>query len=85
MVSLTTVEEVVNKLWPGRPQAVVAVEDERRGERLVLITEDEAPDMAKLREAIRQDGLPDVYCPRQFLAMKIPLYPVGKINMPQLL
>jgi acyl-[acyl-carrier-protein]-phospholipid O-acyltransferase/long-chain-fatty-acid--[acyl-carrier-protein] ligase len=85
MVSLTTVEEVVNKLWPGRPQAVVAVEDDRRGERLVLITEDEAPDMGKLREAIRQDGLPDFYCPRQFLTMKIPLYPVGKINMPQLL
>ena len=85
MISLTTVEEVVNKLWPGQLQAVVALEDERRGEKLVLITQQEEPDMAKLRQVIREEGLPDFYCPRQFLTMSVPLYPVGKINMPQLM
>jgi acyl-[acyl-carrier-protein]-phospholipid O-acyltransferase/long-chain-fatty-acid--[acyl-carrier-protein] ligase len=84
MISLATVEEVVNKLWPGRVQAVVSVEDDKRGERLVLVTEEPELDMVKLRQAIREEGLPDFYTPRQFVSMKIPLYPVGKINMPQL-
>jgi acyl-[acyl-carrier-protein]-phospholipid O-acyltransferase/long-chain-fatty-acid--[acyl-carrier-protein] ligase len=85
MVSLVTIEEVVNKLWPGQPQAVVAVEDEKRGERLVLITSEPNPDLDRLRTAIREEGLPDFFSPRHFLCMKIPLYPIGKINMPQLL
>ncbi|MDR1657202.1 MAG: AMP-binding protein [Deltaproteobacteria bacterium] len=85
MISLVTIEDVVNKLWPGQPQAVVAVEDQRRGERLVLVTEEQSPDLEKLREAIRAEGLPDFYSPRHFLCLKIPLYPVGKINMPKLL
>jgi acyl-[acyl-carrier-protein]-phospholipid O-acyltransferase/long-chain-fatty-acid--[acyl-carrier-protein] ligase len=86
MVSLTTVEEVASKLWPGRLQAVIALEDDRRGERLVLVTEDPpALALEHLRLAVRDEGLSEFYAPRQLLNMKVPLYPVGKINMPQLM
>jgi acyl-[acyl-carrier-protein]-phospholipid O-acyltransferase/long-chain-fatty-acid--[acyl-carrier-protein] ligase len=86
MISLVAVEEVVNQLWPGRQQAVLALDDQRRGEKLVLVTEEQTIDLAPLREAIRAAGLPDFYCPRQYIHLdKIPLYPVGKINMPQLI
>jgi acyl-[acyl-carrier-protein]-phospholipid O-acyltransferase/long-chain-fatty-acid--[acyl-carrier-protein] ligase len=85
MISLVAVEELVNRLWPGRPQAVVAVDDDRRGEKLVLVTEDAQPDLSKLREFIRSQGFPEFYCPKHFLRLeKIPLYPLGKIDMPKL-
>ncbi|MDR1545262.1 MAG: AMP-binding protein [Deltaproteobacteria bacterium] len=85
MISLATVEEVANQVFPGRPQAVVALDDDRRGERLALITEDPNPDLAKLREAVRAEGLSELYCPKAFVRLeKIPLYPVGKIDMVQL-
>ena len=76
---------MANRLWPGKPQAVVALEDERRGERMVYVAEDDAPDLGALRQAMREEGLPDFYCPRQFLSMKIPLTPIGKVNFPQLI
>jgi acyl-[acyl-carrier-protein]-phospholipid O-acyltransferase/long-chain-fatty-acid--[acyl-carrier-protein] ligase len=86
MVSLAVIEEVVNQLWPGTPQAVVALEDDRKGERLVLVTQEQSPDLGLLRAAAKEAGLPDFYCPKQFIKLeKIPLYPVGKINMPKLM
>jgi acyl-[acyl-carrier-protein]-phospholipid O-acyltransferase/long-chain-fatty-acid--[acyl-carrier-protein] ligase len=85
MISLVAIEEVVNQLWPGRPQAVMAVADEKKGERLILVTEDENPDLVKLREAIKASGLPDIATPRQFVRVdKIALNPVGKLNFPQI-
>ncbi|MDR2340516.1 MAG: AMP-binding protein [Deltaproteobacteria bacterium] len=85
MVSLVAVEEVVNQLWPGRPQAVMAVPDEQRGERLVLVTEEPTVDVVRLRDGIREAGLPEIAVPRQFVTLdKIPLNPVGKLNFPEL-
>jgi acyl-[acyl-carrier-protein]-phospholipid O-acyltransferase/long-chain-fatty-acid--[acyl-carrier-protein] ligase len=85
MVSLAAVEELLNQLWPGKPQAVIALDDEKRGEKLILVTEDEAPDLARIRIAAKEAGLPDFYCPKQFIRLEtIPRYPVGKINMPKL-
>jgi acyl-[acyl-carrier-protein]-phospholipid O-acyltransferase/long-chain-fatty-acid--[acyl-carrier-protein] ligase len=85
MVSLVAVEEVINQLWPGRPQAVLAVQDETRGERLVLVSEEPTIDVIRLRESIREAGLPEIAVPRQFVCLeKIPLNPVGKLNFPEL-
>jgi acyl-[acyl-carrier-protein]-phospholipid O-acyltransferase/long-chain-fatty-acid--[acyl-carrier-protein] ligase len=85
MISLVAIEEVVNQLWPGRPQAVMAVEDFKKGERIILCTEEEHLDLVKLRESIKAAGLPDIATPRQFVRFeKIPLNPVGKLNFPKL-
>ncbi|MDR2198317.1 MAG: AMP-binding protein [Deltaproteobacteria bacterium] len=85
MISLVAVEEVINQLWPGKPQAVLAVEDENKGERLVLATEESVVDVVKLRDSIRAAGLPEIAVPRQFVTLeKIPLNPVGKLNFPEL-
>jgi acyl-[acyl-carrier-protein]-phospholipid O-acyltransferase/long-chain-fatty-acid--[acyl-carrier-protein] ligase len=85
MLSLVAIEEVVNQLWPGRPQAVMAVSDEKKGERLILVTEEENPDLIKLREALKEAGFPDIAAVRQFVRMeKVPLNPVGKLNFPQI-
>ncbi|MDR2726328.1 MAG: AMP-binding protein [Candidatus Adiutrix sp.] len=85
MISLAAVEEVAAALWPGRIQAVVAVEDEHKGERLALVSSEPDPDLSQLWKALKEAGLPELAFPKQavFLA-EIPVTPLGKINMPRL-
>jgi acyl-[acyl-carrier-protein]-phospholipid O-acyltransferase/long-chain-fatty-acid--[acyl-carrier-protein] ligase len=86
MVSLVAVEEVAAALWPGRPQALVAMDDEQKGEKLVLATEDPAPDLPLLWQALKEAGMPEISYPRQFVYLpEIPLTQVGKINLPKLI
>ena len=39
MISLAAVEALASELWPDAMSAVVAVPDARKGERLILVTE----------------------------------------------
>src|SRR5712671_5183167 len=39
MISLAAVEALASELWPNEPTAVVAVPDMRKGERLILVTQ----------------------------------------------
>ena len=86
MVSLAAVEEVAANLWPGRIQVVVSRPDEKKGEKLVLITEEEWVDLPNLWAALKENGFPEIFYPREFKQIKgIPLTPMGKIDMPKLL
>ncbi|MCL2029407.1 MAG: AMP-binding protein [Deltaproteobacteria bacterium] len=86
MVSLAAVEEVSSTLWPGRPHAVIALEDEQKGEKLALVTSEPDPDLPQLWRAMKEAGLPELAFPKQVVFLpEIPLTPMGKINMPQLL
>jgi acyl-[acyl-carrier-protein]-phospholipid O-acyltransferase/long-chain-fatty-acid--[acyl-carrier-protein] ligase len=57
MISLAAVEGVAAALWPERPVAVVALADDRKGEKLVLVTEEAEPDLEGLRRALKEAGL----------------------------
>jgi acyl-[acyl-carrier-protein]-phospholipid O-acyltransferase/long-chain-fatty-acid--[acyl-carrier-protein] ligase len=85
MISLAAVEEVAAALWPGQPQAVIAVEDEHKGERLALVSAERDPDLPRLWKALKEAGLPELAYPKQAIFMaEIPVTPLGKINMPKL-
>jgi acyl-[acyl-carrier-protein]-phospholipid O-acyltransferase/long-chain-fatty-acid--[acyl-carrier-protein] ligase len=86
MISLAAVEEISTALWPGRPHAVIALDDEHKGEKLALVSSEPDPDLPQLWRALKEAGLPELAFPRQaiFLA-EIPVTPLGKINMPLLL
>jgi acyl-[acyl-carrier-protein]-phospholipid O-acyltransferase/long-chain-fatty-acid--[acyl-carrier-protein] ligase len=86
MVSLASVEEVASALWPGRPNVVIAMEDESKGDKLVLVTEDPNPDLPRLWAAQKEAGQPELNFPRQFIHLpEIPVTPLGKVNMPQVI
>jgi acyl-[acyl-carrier-protein]-phospholipid O-acyltransferase/long-chain-fatty-acid--[acyl-carrier-protein] ligase len=85
MVSLSSVEEAANKLWPGRPLAVLAVPDEEKGEKLLLVTSGQSPDMTALRNAVRNYGLSEISVPKAYMLIpEIPLTTMGKVNIPKL-
>ncbi len=86
MVSLAAVEEVAAALWPGRPQVVIAMDDETKGEKLVLITEESNPDLPRLWQALKEAGQPELSYPRQFIQLaEVPMTPLGKVNMPKVI
>ena len=83
MVPLNAVEELVGTLWPDRGHAVVAVPDPRRGEALVLVTEQENPDRAALLSHAQARGVPEIFVPRTIVPMKrLPLLGTGKTDYP---
>ena len=85
MVSLAVVESVAAALWPERPLAVVALADDRKGEKLVLVTEEAEPDLEELRRALREAGFAEITCPRESRRLApLPLTPLGKPNLPEI-
>ncbi len=83
MVSLAAAEALANDVWRDAGNAVVAVPDARKGERLVLATtrRDAAPQM--LLAAARERGVAEIMVPRDVLVIeKLPLLATGKVDYP---
>ncbi len=81
MVSLTAVEEQVAALWPEHNHAVVAVEDSRKGEQLVLVTENPAAERGALQAHIQAGGGSELMIPRHVVPVEsIPLLGTGKTD-----
>ncbi len=86
MVSLAAIEEVAAALWPGRPQVVIAMDDDLKGEKLVFVTQDPNPALPQLWQALKEAGQPELTYPRQFIYLpEIPMTPLGKVNMPKVI
>ena len=82
MISLTAVEEALSDIFGGhRELAVMAVADERKGEKLVLVTNSREADLKAIRCTLRSKGLSDLAVPREILYMKeIPKLGTGKVD-----
>ena len=71
----------VARVWPSAMHAVVAVPDAKRGEQLVLITEQADASRAPLAAAARDAGLPEIFVPRAIAPVaKVPILGTGKID-----
>jgi acyl-[acyl-carrier-protein]-phospholipid O-acyltransferase/long-chain-fatty-acid--[acyl-carrier-protein] ligase len=81
MVSLGRIEAELAVLWPGRQHAVVAVPDDRKGEQLVLITDQPGAAREAVLAHFRGQGLAELLVPRTVLAVdKVPLLGTGKTD-----
>lgn len=81
MVSLTTVEALTERAWPGVKHAVVTLPDTVKGEQLVLLTEQHPAPRASLLAQARQDGLSEIHVPKRILRVAaIPLLGTGKTD-----
>jgi acyl-[acyl-carrier-protein]-phospholipid O-acyltransferase/long-chain-fatty-acid--[acyl-carrier-protein] ligase len=82
MISLASIEDVANKLWPESPLAVLSLPDPNKGERLVLIYQGPKLDLTALRKAMIDAGFTEISCPRYSIEVpEIPLTPLGKVNI----
>jgi acyl-[acyl-carrier-protein]-phospholipid O-acyltransferase / long-chain-fatty-acid--[acyl-carrier-protein] ligase len=81
MVPLGAVEELVARVWPSAMHAVVTAPDAKRGEQLVLITEQADAARAPLAAAAREAGLPEIFIPRAIVHVdKVPILGTGKVD-----
>lgn len=89
MVSLTAAEELAMLTWPNINHAAIAIYDERKGERIILITEKKSAERKQLQEVARANQIGELTIPRQVLVIdKIPILGTGKtdyINLAKLI
>ena len=81
MVSLLAVEEMLGKLWPTGRHAVVSVPDARKGERLVLFTEQADADVGAIAAFARAEGAPELAVPKKIVRVdEVPVLGSGKTD-----
>jgi acyl-[acyl-carrier-protein]-phospholipid O-acyltransferase / long-chain-fatty-acid--[acyl-carrier-protein] ligase len=82
MISLTAVEEALIREFGDRKEiAVMAVADERKGEKLIIVTNNKEIDTRTSREKLKMRGFSDLACPKDVLFLKeIPKLGTGKVD-----
>jgi acyl-[acyl-carrier-protein]-phospholipid O-acyltransferase/long-chain-fatty-acid--[acyl-carrier-protein] ligase len=81
MVSLAAVEEIAGRLWPDGPSAVAAVKDERKGEKLILITECRHATRTDFLKFAKANGVQDLMVPAEVrVVAKVPVLGSGKVD-----
>lgn len=81
MVSLTFVEQMLDKLWPESAHAVVTIPDEKKGEQLVLVTTRQQADKAEISRYARTLGISELAVPKLIHVIdKLPLLGSGKVD-----
>jgi len=86
MVSLELVEKIAEAASPTAAHAATALPDQRRGEMIVLLTQDRDLRRERLQQAAQTLGAPELAIPRRVLFVeKIPLLGNGKKDYPAVL
>ena len=81
MVSLMAVEGMASAVWPTAHHAVVSVPDSKKGERLVLVTDFDGAETARLSEWARDNGAPELAVPKKIVKIAaIPVLGTGKTD-----
>lgn len=81
MVSLTAVEEMALNAWPGTAHAAVTLPDEKKGEKIVLVSDKPEASRRELVEYARQHGYSELYIPRRVIGIDdIPVLGTGKTD-----
>ncbi|MGH6971538.1 MAG: AMP-binding protein, partial [Caulobacteraceae bacterium] len=81
MVSLTAAETIAASLWPDARHAVIAEPDARKGERLVLVTDQRDADTAQLVAHAHSIGASELAAPRKVVRVaEIPVLGTGKTD-----
>ncbi|MCF6776581.1 acyl-[ACP]--phospholipid O-acyltransferase [Thiotrichales bacterium 19X7-9] len=81
MISLTQIENELTNLWPNYLHAIINLPDEKKGERLVLVTNYPNAERNQIREHFKSIGLSELGIPKEIIIQdNIPLLGTGKIN-----
>jgi len=81
MVSLTQIEGWVSALWPEQQHCVCSVSDERKGEKLILISTNLHADRKTLQQYIASQGGAEIMVPKSIVTLKeMPVLGTGKLD-----
>ena len=81
MISLMAVEELAMETWPNFNHAAINLPDERKGEKIILVTDNQEANRRQIQEAAKRLHYGELYIPRKVvLAEEMPLLSTGKID-----
>jgi acyl-[acyl-carrier-protein]-phospholipid O-acyltransferase/long-chain-fatty-acid--[acyl-carrier-protein] ligase len=81
MVSLAAVEELASQCWPAALSAAAALPDARKGQRLVLLTQEHGASRAAFVQFAKAKGAADFMIPSEVLVVDaLPLLGSGKLD-----
>ena len=81
MVSLAAIEQLASSLWPAALSAATSVPDERKGERVVLLTQHPGASRGEFATFARSKGASDLTVPAEVVCVSsIPLLGSGKVD-----
>jgi acyl-[acyl-carrier-protein]-phospholipid O-acyltransferase/long-chain-fatty-acid--[acyl-carrier-protein] ligase len=81
MVSLSVVEAIASALWPQANSVAVSIPDQRKGERIILLTTQKDADRAAMQRQAKAQGAPDLAVPAVVMVIdKVPLLGSGKTD-----
>jgi len=81
MVSLAAVESLAAKLWPNHRHAVVSLPDPKKGEQLVLVSDNPEADRETLAGYAKEQGIAALQVPARVLVVgEIPVLGTGKTD-----
>jgi acyl-[acyl-carrier-protein]-phospholipid O-acyltransferase / long-chain-fatty-acid--[acyl-carrier-protein] ligase len=82
MVSLAAVEALASELWPNALSAVVAAPDLRKGERLILLTQQKGATRTDFQAFAKAKHASDLMIPSDVWVIdKLPLLGSGKVDV----
>jgi acyl-[acyl-carrier-protein]-phospholipid O-acyltransferase/long-chain-fatty-acid--[acyl-carrier-protein] ligase len=82
MISLAAVETIAAQLWPDVLSAVATAPDARKGERLVLVTQQKGATRSEFQAYAKSKGASDLMVPAEVVYLeKLPVLGTGKIDM----
>ena len=83
MVSLAAVESYINQACPNGHHVVVSTPDPRKGEQLVLVTDDPTLNRRALSLAFSDKGLSELMIPKKVILLEqVPILGTGKTDYP---
>ncbi len=81
MISLTAVEELADKTWPDFNHAAISAPDERKGERIILVTDCDQAERKFFQQKTRELGYGELYIPRDVVHIgELPVLGTGKTD-----
>ncbi|MBR1601035.1 MAG: AMP-binding protein [Alphaproteobacteria bacterium] len=72
MVSLTAIEQVLDELYPDAKQGIISVSDDKKGEKIIFVTDAENADIDDIQKYFRMNGLSELWIPKEVLYVKNP-------------
>lgn len=72
MISLTAVEQVIDKLYPNIVQGILTVPDVKKGEQLILITAAENATVQEIQSFMKEQGFSELWVPKKVIYLKKP-------------
>ena len=81
MVSLAVVENCASVVWPEAVSAAVIMPDDKKGEQIILLTEEKNPERAELLSWAQTHGVPELAVPKRVMHVEdIPVLGTGKVD-----